>query len=395
MDALRERLRHPLLAFPLTALILFALVDSLESIDLGEFGRGDFLQYWTAAKLYLSGGNPYDLSEMTVAQRAYNTAPVTILQWNPPMIFPLTAAFSLLSFSTAALWWLVLMAACCAFALVKLIQNEAFALVSRPIRLQQVLFLATFYPFAASLYYGQISPLLLFGFVVLLLGLEFEGDRRVPAILAGMSFSLTLLKPHLLYLVYLWLLLNAVRSRSFATLAGLVLGGVGLTGAALLVRPDIVALYAAAIAEPPIYWQTPTLGSWLQLLSNVHEPWVRLVPSALTLLCLALMWVSRQSARFWFDSRSALYVLVPLSLLTSPYGWQFDHVLLLPTVLWCFSRAQMLASHRALLPGAVLILLNVAVLLTPPGLGMQHFWWYPSILFLLAWGLERETSGKA
>jgi hypothetical protein len=203
------------------------------------------------------------------------------------------------------------------------------------------------------------------------------------------------LKPHLLYLVYLWLLLHAVRSRSIAVLVGLVLGAVGLTGAALLVRPDILWLYAAAIAEPPIYWQTPTLGSWLQLLSDVHEPWVRLLPSAITLLCLSGLWIFRSSVRTWVAQRSALYVLVPLSLLTSPYGWQFDHVLLLPAALWCFSRAQTLAPQRALLPGAVLILLNVAVLLTPPGLEMEHFWWYPGILFLLALGLERETSVKA
>jgi hypothetical protein len=359
--------------------VLVGLVFLLRSVDLGLFGQGDFLQYWSAGKLFASGGNPYDLSEMAAVEQPYNFAPVTILLWVPPTIFPIVALFSRLEFQLAVCAWLVSMCALFALSLRMLFCLDSFVPQTREKKILAAIFLVTFYPLALSLYYGQISPLLLFGFAAFLFVLLSKGSDRV----AGLALSLTLLKPHLLYVVYLYLALKAWKTARWGIVQGLVGGAAILLSLSILLRPDILSLYAHAISTPPIYWQTPTLGSWLQGALDIHETWIRLLPSFLGILLVGL-YLLRHEELSKRDNFGLIYALAPLSLLTSPYGWQFDHVVLLPIACYCVVRVQ------GLLPW-LLVLGNIFVLAAPDRTPMQYFLWYPFLFFVVA-ALERKAA---
>lgn len=385
-EIVREALRHKPKAgvgryfgAVFSILVLVGLWALLLQVDLGVFGKGDFLQYWAGGKLFLSGGNPYDLTQMREAEAPYNLAPITILVWNPPLIFPFVAPLSLLGFDAAAVLWLVLMCVAFAGALSLLFSCQALHSRARGAMALRIVFLLSFYPLALSLYYGQSSPLLLVGFAgFVALFLRPEGTS-FATFEAGFMLALTALKPHLLYLVYLWLFVRAWHLKSWRTVVGFACGVGGLALLALSLRSDIFNLYLAAISTPPIYWKTPTLGSWLQEFSDIQETWVRMLPTVL-FAAAALFVFSRR--RSFLERKEVLFVLTPLSLLTAPYGWHFDHVLLLPVALWCIARVDQL-DQRALWPVWLVLLANFAVLLTPSGLPMHYLIWY-SVLFLVA-----------
>lgn len=381
---------------PVRISVLFLLVAALGYLGLrngsGGFGTLDFIQYWTAARLFLGSGNPYSVPEMALAQAPYGIADIAILQWNPPIIFPVTLAFALLPFEAAAWVWLLLMSAA-----ILVIIALSFGEFQRQARTQcsvgAALFCLTFYPFAAALYWGQLSPLLGLGWA----GALFFGrsERYRSRFLAGCCLVLTALKPHLLFLVYAWLLWCG-RSRQWRpVLFGLVAAAAGLSLISLIIRPDIYSLYGHAFGSPPIYWKTPTLGSWVQELIDIHTLAVRMLPTALTLgaflLCLSMRLLP--SPLFAFDFA---LVLMPLSLLTAPYGWQYDHILLFPSALWCFGRlkqAPVSGPLRKVIESA-LVMLNVVVLLTPPNTEMHYFVWYPALLFaicLLLWRMGGQS----
>lgn len=371
--------------------VLFLLVVALGYAGLRNglsgFGRPDFIQYWAAARLFVGSGNPYSVAEMATVQAPYGIADIAILQWNPPIIFPVTLAFSLLPFEAAAWVWLLLMSAAILVIIVLSFaefQRQAHTSYS----VGAILFCLTFYPFAAALYWGQLSPLLGLGWAgALFLG---RSERFRGRFLAGVCLVLTALKPHLLFLVYAWLLWCGRKRQWRPVLSGLLAAVAGLSLISLIIRPDIYSLYRHAFDSPPIYWKTPTLGSWLQQLMDIHTLAVRMLPTALILgvflVCLSIRLLP--SARGAFDFA---LVLMPLSLLAAPYGWQYDHILLFPSALWCFGRVRQ-APISGLLRNVIetiLVMLNVVVLLSPPNTEMHYFVWYPALLFAICLFLWR------
>ncbi|MBN8549155.1 MAG: DUF952 domain-containing protein [Deltaproteobacteria bacterium] len=375
--SIRDVLRHPLLGVPLSLLILCALWFQLRDFDIGVFGQGDFIQYWAGSRLFFGGGNPYDLAQMAGMEAPYKSEAIIILTWNPPIVFPVMAPFALLPFYDAVLAWLIVSCVAFAASLAALFRCIDLRLITRSARVQCAVFLLSFYPVAMSLTRGQLSILLLLSlsaFTLLFLS-EPRSARRLC--IGGILLSLTMLKPHLLYLVYIWLFARALRLKEWQPVAGLLAGSALLVLSAALFRPEIFSLFASAISTPPIYWKTPTLGSWLQTLSEDHRTVLRFLPTVLT-GAFALWCFLRDKTGRLFET-SILFILIPLSLLTSPYGWQFDQVLLLPTALWCFARASEGGSRL----GWMLIAGNAAIFLSPPMMGMHHFVWYPLVFFVV------------
>ena len=349
----------------LAGLVLIATVIGICYLAPSGFGTTDLVEYWAAAKIFAYGGNPYDPSLMLIFEREGVPGTELIRMWNPPLVLSLIAPLSLFSFAKAVPLWI-------AINLMLLVASLGFCASAFSIKLktpQLLLFLVTLYPIALTLSYGQISILLLFG-----LSGFFWFRRRGLFFLAGLALSITLIKPHLLYLVYFFLLLETIRFGNWKSFAGLVLGGGSLLGAAWIWEPRIIGWYLEATNNPPINFQTPSLGSLLQAVSGVNQLWVRLLPTIIvggaTAIWLALNFKKN-------NSESILFLLIALSLLTAPYGWTYDHVLLIPVGLW------LLSDKSSVGVAGALIAANLALILWPKEWGMQGLWFYPLVFVVL------------
>lgn len=365
----------------LCASLVALTLDTTPDLD-APFGQTDFVQYWSGIRLLITGANPYDPFLMAQAQRQVSSFEETVLMWNPPLVFLPLLPFVAPPFAVAAQLWILV-------GVTLFVLSYAVLRSSTPARarLQLLAALTLLYPLAVSLYFGQLSPLLLVG---LALYLAFHhAPQGVRQFAGGAALALTMLKPYLLYLPYL------VFARRGLTLPGdarrWVLGFVAtlvvLIVAPLVTAPQVYSWYLEAMRSPPIYWQTPTIGSWLQGWSGIHTPWMRMLPTVITLLALAPRLLAARS------SPAFTYVLIPLSLLTAPYGWLFDFVLLLPVAMWLASDEQYPAQYLTVMAIAGVI---VAAPIGPNGL--QYTVWFPALYLMLAWhrycnlrGHDRES----
>jgi len=201
---------------------------------------------------------------------------------------------------------------------------------------------------------GQIGPFLLLGIAGFL---RFERDRRDG--LAGAWLALIAIKPHLLYLVWLALLLWAVRTRRWRAPAGAALALLAAAAVALIVNPRVIGQYlAATAADSPLVWATPTFGSLLRLIFGFDVTWLQFVPPAAGGIWLALYW-RRHAAAWGWPAHMPLLLLV--STTTAAFGWSFDLVVLLPAILavvrWALAAG---APRRAFLPALTYIGCNAA-----------------------------------
>lgn len=284
--------------------------------------QADFFQYWSAGKVFLLGLNPYDPEVILKFQQLHwfgQDSREAIMLWYPPIALSIILPFSLFNFEFAVGLWFFLNV----FLLIYLIKQLYlhFKLSQNFIK---IFLLATFS--AAVLYNlidGQISFILLAGLCFYLL--YRAKDNRAAQFIGGLALSLTLIKPHLLYLLYIFIFAESLRFKRYTVFAGICTGLLSLSLLPLLINVNIFNYYFLAATKPPIDFRTPTLGSWLQELTNIHQLWLRMLPTIIT-SCALIVYLSRK--KVW-DKELAIFLL-PFSLLFSPYGWNNDQVLLLP-----------------------------------------------------------------
>jgi len=368
------------------------LLLGLSAVLLGQGGSTtsgvDLLQYWSASKLLLQGSNPYSAQSMTAIQLATwrgGAIPIPIMMWNPPQIFSLIFFIGKFNFPTLVVGWQVLALAIMIGATLTCyhLYNRGGAL-PRAALLSQLIFFASFPPFYVSLHAGQISPILLLGLVGYLYLDARRGETVSNSFWGGMLLSLTLLKPHLLYLVYLYIFVASLKNKTWLTLAGLACGFAVMALPALLLESNIWSYYLNATASaPPIYWKTPTVGSMLQGLLDYHKVWVRMLPTIITSVLALGLWF--KSGALEFSSKQIL-ILIPISLLTSPYGWIFDQMLMLPLLAFIFAKLNgRMQNEPQVFRFVMLVALgaNLIAALIPANCGHEYFVWYPLVVIAL------------
>lgn len=372
------------------ALVILGLLGLLCSKFLPTgFGDIDLIQYWSAAHLYLTDRNPYDPVTLFSMQQSAISLPHVIRMWNPPFIFPFIAWLAFIPFKVAVVVWLLL--SCCAYALSYFLLTGTSIVSRRPLlagtsKTPEAVFLLTFYPVINTLSWGQLSCLLLLGLALFMYFME--NSSLKGQVFAGLALSITLLKPHLLFLPYLFLLFYAARSGRLVVLISFV--GFSILSAIVVseAHPAIWNHYLAALGSPPIYFKTPTLGSLLQGGLNLHHPLIRFAPTVLGVATFMIVAIFKP--RFIRDLR-LLFCLIPLSLILSPYGWGYDQTLLLPTALWILrTSSEQTGSKVAFL----LVLLNFVAFIIPAQQGQHYLIWYPLAILWLALHTYRQ-SGEA
>lgn len=391
MHALRKFYRTKMVQIFLIAVIFVILFNLVNQYRPATFGTVDLIQYWSAVKIFIANHNPYD-SELLMKLQRQELSPFfdgfkergaqPIRMWNPPLIFPVIFFLSLFSFQVAASFWLILGSGLVVSSFILNTSSHLKADRESCHVWQQYLYLLSFYPLAVSFYYGQLSPVLLFGLSIFL---YLAGKRTSLSsnFWAGLALSVTFLKYHLLYLLYIYLVVDAFKNHSFKLLLGILSGLIMMGLPAVLWRPEVFLEYFQAFQASPIYFKTPTLGSWLQELTQIHSLWLRVLPSIIIGAVAFLFFLKRpkESGNF-----IPLFSLIPLSLLSSPYGWFYDQMLFLPTALWIIATSQEKLRAYLLLGSNTLILLYISLSVRAPG--QELFVWYPLVVLLLCYKLK-------
>jgi len=353
------------------AVVALALLAGGHFSNRDVVALDDFPEYWAAGRLNLWRQNPYSLEQMAELQRGIGRQQ-PVMMWNPPWVLVLVTPFALLPSASARLLWYGLH-----FGLAVWACDWLWLVYGDTVQKRWLAWLLalTFAPVLDALKYGQITVFLLAGSVLFL-----RAVRREHWLEAGMALALLLIKPHLLYLVVALALIWAGNHRKPGILVGLALAIVAATGGVLLVNPQVLNQYAAAVLRrPPVSWATATLGGMLRATLGPDSFWLQFAPMTVGLGWGLFHWIRRGSCWVWSEE---LPKIVLISVVTTAYGWTFDQsVLLLPLVVIAVRFWQgRWGTMQALLVVAYLLFDAWALFSSMPQL---NYWW--QALWLSAW----------
>ena len=373
-------LRTKLIQLSLLGLGLVLMGFQLSNlVDSGILNQDDFVEYWAAGRLNLSGANPYDPQWLFALQvEVWPDRKEPLMMWNPPWALALVMPFGFLDYTSARLLWLA-----GSLILVFLSINWIWEMYGGTDRKRWLgwSFGLAFMPTLLVLRTGQISLLLLAGLLGFLLAVRSE-----RYLLAGVAVSLLMVKPHLLLIFWLALAVWVLRQRRYQVLFGCAIPLTFGSLLALAFNPVVFQHYAAsASTQPPTIWVTATIGALLRLLLGPAQIWYQFIPLALGAIWFIWYWLINHQGWSWGGQMPAI---VLVSLLSSPFGWSFDQVVLLlviiPITVWV--TAQNDRKHTRVFALAYFLIQAMALVINL--LDLNHIWfvWVPpafAVMYIL------------
>ncbi len=357
-----------------------------QTFQSSQPGAGtDFIEYWAASRLLLTGGNPYSPAQLgdvqaTVAARAI--AP--LIMWNPPWTLSFILPFGAVSFTVSQFLWLLLNL----FLILWSAQNlwRIYANAAAKAYTSWLLVL-TFVPASFALVLGQITPLILFGLTSFL---YFESKQNGFA--TGAAAVLISVKPQLCYLFWLSLLFWVWRQRRWRIFLGGSITGLAVALIPVLFNPGIyssyITLYTVSGLTTPLDWAAPTLGNALRVWISPDWSALQFAPIAVGVVWLVYYWQRHKHSWKWTER---LPILLLVSVSTSAYAWTFDQVVLLPAIMQSAGWIVRGPLTRYLCGVIIAYVVINAVYLTGKMFVLNDFWYFwMAPLFLLTYILLQK-----
>jgi hypothetical protein len=338
----------------------------------------DYVEYWAAGRLNLSGANPYSPEELTLLEnQAGRFFQVPVMMWNPPYTLVIAMPLALLPYPISRMIWLILN-----IALLLLSADWAWRAFGGPQRYRWLAWLLclAFAPSLNALGSGQIAILLFVGAAGFL-----YYHREGKLWQAGMLAALMAVKPHSLYLFWVLLLLWTLSRRKWSVLfsaAGTLISGIAV---ASILNPSLLGQYLHATTSfPPLDWATPTLGGLLRWVFGMERRWLQFVPVAVGLIWALWWWRKYRGQWEWSEQ---MPMVVAVSLVTAAYGWSCDLVVLLLAPLQVAASLVRIRDLRTtvILIGGYAAIVGLSIVLQ--GLVTNDFWYMWLAPALLAWYL--------
>lgn len=293
-------------------LIVVAVLTAIGS----HTNTNDYIEYWSAGRLFVHGANPYSEPLILALEKTRGFAPdAPLVMLNPPWALFMVAPLGFLpALPALVLWVLATMGSVLASILA----------LDVPPQYRTLAFL--FAPVLATFTMEQSSPFLLLGFCLFL-----RLQARRP-FLAGAALLLMSIKPHLFLVFWAVLLVDCVYRRKAAILAGLATTLACSSAFATIVSPhvwqDYLALMHKVALDQHSFISLPIL---FQSLIDPKIKWLSLLPACIAIIWgLAYYWAKRAA---WDWKQHGMPVMM-VTILTSPYGWVSDEVVLLPPVVF-------------------------------------------------------------
>jgi len=389
-----SRLRLVFFVAALAAGLLFLVLQSSRLSDKSFLPVKDFVEYWAAGRLCLTGGNSYSWDAMLELEKSVGMEPylspetgeeMPLMMFNPPWTLVFIMPFAQASFAISRLMWFVF-----GLGLVILCADAIWRIYGGAPTRRWLAWIVglSFVPTLQVLQMGQIGPLLLLGTVGFLFCIYNSGWS------AGIATVLMAIKPHLFSVFAVALFLWSVHQRRWSVFAGALLAVLVIMACLLGANPHLIDQYMHCMTvHSPRDCRTPILGSLLRVVFGPDQFWLQVIPQVVGLVWVAAYWYRRRNDWDWSEQ---LPLLVLVSLLTTPYGaWPFDLVVLLLPVIEVAVRAQQVSrAQLAIIAGVYAAIEVPALALSVAGVDSFYFVWMPPALLLSYLGLRMVMKGS-
>ncbi len=339
----------------------------------------DYVEYWAAGRLNLAGQDPYSPELLLPLERgAGRDTDEAIMMWNPPWTLSAAMPLGALPARAGQFIWLFLQAGCLV---------ASALLLNRGSKLVPLALTFAFIPTLFLLQSGQITGLLVLGAALFVVCIQ----RGYP-VLAGVAAVLLAIKPHLAYLLWLAVVLDAVQHRRYRIMLGGILGGAVFTLIPMASNPDVWTHYFAAYRDhPPTQWVSLTLGTFLRFAFGERHFWLQFVPMLLGTAWFLNHWRAHGRTWNWAEQMPAILLV---SFATAPYGaWHFDLVLLLIPI---WHSAGTLTGRRRWIALGVFALANLVMLtMNAAGVWSYAYAWVAPLTLVTCFGLRVPTPSSA
>jgi hypothetical protein len=288
----------------------------------------DFVEYWAAGRLTARGDNPYDAAILYAMERPVSAGlSEAIMMWNPPWTLTVAIPFGVLPVHFSHLLWLwmqmTVLVACADWL-------WHFYGGAKRLRWLGWLVALAFLPSYFLLHMGQISSLVLLGIVGILM-FDRHGRQTDNYRWMGAAALLAAIKPHMVLLLGVVLVWQALEERRWSFLRGCVWAVLAGMVLPLACNPMTVNQYMAALVQHPPHMLSPTLGSLLRLAFGMDRFYLQFIPA---LVGIGWLVYYRRRRRHAWDWGHEMPLVLLMSFLTASYGaWPFDLVVLLVPVL--------------------------------------------------------------
>jgi hypothetical protein len=311
----------------LIALLLFIFLGPIPIPP--SMGRGDFRAYWSAAKLLAQSENFADADLLLQTEAAHTEwqEDWAVITWNPPWLLAILLPYTAVSFTRATWLWL-LTNITLVFTGSVLLWRTLAEQTSSQRRSHLAPFVGLlFLPTMITLLMGQVNTLVFIG----LAGFLFFA-KRGQLFMAGLCLVLTLVKPHLVYLTLPVIFLHLLWTRrDYRILAGLAVGITSLTAIVFALRPSFLTDYTQTVSQGSLLaWETPTLGGILAY--SFGWQWAKLMGLIILPITIWLWWRYREK----IDLTRWVIATLLISVITAPFGWGYDVIVLLLPLLQIF-----------------------------------------------------------
>jgi hypothetical protein len=373
----------------LVGLLAWFLATHEQKIRASVSGR-DSIQYWAAGKLLVHRQNPYSVPSVLALERSQGyPADRPLMLRTPPWSVWMVLPEGLLNSYWAWVVWLAILLA----SLVIAIRISWRMYGDRESPHPPPAFLLAGYlfaPVAACLVAGQMGMVLLLGIALFLL---FEEDRPF---LAGAALLMPLAKPHIFMLVWLILAVWIVTRKRWSLLGGMAAAFLLALSVAVAFDPAVFQHYREMLRQQAIQHEfIPALSGMIRVLFFRRFFWVQFVPLGFGLLWSLKYYCKNRRTWSWREHGPALLIV---AVLTTPYSWMTDEVVLLPAILqgalW-LNRAKLRVRSQLVILLFVcldLLLLLIVRAQVPPATGI-YFW--SSLVWFSWYWYARSFSRRA
>ena len=282
--------------------------------------------YWSATYLFHNGENPYSVDLMTAVQRmeVQSTLGVTIMSWNPPILFVFLLPLAWMSFSTAKFVWLLINLSLIVTA--GLMLTDIYMQMASPrVKLIFLIFIIGFPAVIAGLYMGQVTFLVFWALVACVTLIKKE-----QWFWAGAILILAAIKPHITILSVMYLLVYMAKQRKWKGWMGLALTGLACLIVLFLFRPTLLHDLLGETVVASVPWATSTVGGLLSYLglSNAARYLIFLFLPLPFLLA-----IYSESLRVELSVALLTLITVPITF----FGWSYDQTVLLIPIAQVFA----------------------------------------------------------
>jgi hypothetical protein len=291
----------------------------------------NFLKFWIAGHMVLTGQNPYDVTQWLDEHTRLRAEMID----DKIFLYPLPQAFFLVpfgllpiseSFLILGILSQVIIAATCFILLDRYNKPQRNRLF-----LPLVIFLMFFGPVYLSLQLGSIGAFALAVLVATILLLE---GRK--SILAGILLSTLVLKPSqglpILFLFGCWLLFK----RDWKVIIGLISGGLLLLLSGLIYDPQWIQKFLSlsrTVSDRNLGLQS-NIFTYAYLGCNKNINCTGILGPAGILILLGLgstyLWFQHEELSGW----EALNFIVPIGFVSTIYLWSYDQILYILPIVW-------------------------------------------------------------